>query len=77
MKAVGYRKSLPVEAADSLIDFEAAKPEPKGRDIRVAVEHVADLVRVLLVHARERELRESLGRRGIKSGIVGRERTKG
>src|SRR5947207_14745041 len=37
MKAVGYRKSLPIEATDALIDFEAAKPEPKGRDIRVAV----------------------------------------
>src|SRR5437879_2042410 len=30
MKAVGYKKSLPIEDADSLIDFEAAKPEPKG-----------------------------------------------
>ena len=30
MKAVGYRKSLPVEASDSLIDFETAKPEPKA-----------------------------------------------
>ena len=28
MKAVGYKKSLPVDDADSLIDFEAAKPEP-------------------------------------------------
>src|SRR5438552_8773268 len=37
MKAVGYKKSLPIEAADSLIDFETAKPVPKGRDIRVAV----------------------------------------
>jgi hypothetical protein len=33
MKAVGYRKSLPIEDADSLIDFETAKPEPKGRDV--------------------------------------------
>ena len=41
MKAVGYRKSLPVEAADSLIDFETAKPEPKGRDIRVAVKAIS------------------------------------
>src|SRR5664279_583752 len=36
MKAVGYRKSLPIDASDALIDFETAKPEPKGRDIRVA-----------------------------------------
>src|SRR6476660_6631637 len=41
MKAVGYRKSLPIEAADSLIDFETARPEPKGRDIRVAVKAIS------------------------------------
>src|SRR6201987_1379269 len=41
MKAVGYRKSLPIEDKDALIDFEAAKPEPKGRDIRVAVQAIS------------------------------------
>ena len=41
MKAVGYKKSLPVDAADALIDFETAKPEPKGRDIRVAVKAIS------------------------------------
>src|SRR6266702_177631 len=41
MKAVGYKKSLPIEAADALIDFETAKPEPKGRDIRVAVKAIS------------------------------------
>ncbi len=41
MKAVGYNKSLPIEAADALIDFETAKPEPKGRDIRVAVKAIS------------------------------------
>jgi NADPH2:quinone reductase len=41
MKAVGYQKSLPIDAADSLVDFEAAKPEPKGRDIRVAVKAIS------------------------------------
>jgi NADPH2:quinone reductase len=41
MKAVGYRKSLPIDAADALIDFEAAKPEPAGRDIRVAVKAIS------------------------------------
>ena len=30
MKAVGYKKSLPIEDADALIDFETAKPEPEG-----------------------------------------------
>jgi len=41
MKAVGYRKSLPIDAADALIDFETAKLEPKGRDIRVAVKAIS------------------------------------
>src|SRR3979411_2231460 len=41
MKAVGYKKSLPVDEADSLIDFETVKPEPKGRDIRVAVKAIS------------------------------------
>jgi zinc-binding alcohol dehydrogenase family protein len=41
MKAVGYKKSLPIDAADALIDFEAAKPEPRGRDIRTAVKAIS------------------------------------
>src|SRR4051794_33988187 len=41
MKAVGYTKSLPIDAADALIDFETAKPEPRGRDIRVAVKAIS------------------------------------
>ena len=41
MKAVGYKKSLPIEAAEALIDFETAKPEPRGRDIRVAVKAIS------------------------------------
>jgi NADPH2:quinone reductase len=41
MKAVGYRKSLPIDDADSLIDFDTAKPQPKGRDILVAVKAIS------------------------------------
>ncbi len=41
MKAVGYRKSLPIDAPDALFDFEAEKPEPRGRDIRVAVKAIS------------------------------------
>ena len=41
MKAVGYTQSLPIEAADALIDFEAVKPEPSGHDIRVAVKAIS------------------------------------
>jgi len=41
MKAVGYKKSLPVADAESLIDFETVKPQPAGRDIRVAVKAIS------------------------------------
>ena len=41
MKAVGYTKSLPIDAPDALIDFETPKPEPGPRDIRVAVKAVS------------------------------------
>jgi len=41
MKAVGYKKSLPIEDKDALIDVETAKPEPTGRDLRVAVKAVS------------------------------------
>src|SRR6201999_3050821 len=41
MKAVGYQKSLPIEDKDALVDFEPAKQEPKGRDIRVAVKAIS------------------------------------
>ena len=41
MKAVGYKKSLPIDAADALIDFQAPKSEPTGRDIRVAVKAIS------------------------------------
>ena len=41
MKAVGYKKSLPIDSPEALIDFVAAKPEPGGRDIRVAVKAIS------------------------------------
>ena len=41
MKAVGYKKSLPIDGADALIDFEAPKPEVAGHDIRVAVKAIS------------------------------------
>ncbi len=41
MKAVGYKKSLPIDALDALIDFETARSEPRGRDISVAVKAIS------------------------------------
>jgi zinc-binding alcohol dehydrogenase family protein len=41
MKAVGYKKSLPIEDTDALIDVEIKKPEPGARDLRVAVKAIS------------------------------------
>jgi NADPH2:quinone reductase len=41
MKAVGYSKSLPIDDPSALVDFEAPKPEPKPRDLRVAVKAIS------------------------------------
>jgi len=41
MKAVGYTQSLPIDAAEALVDFETATPQPGPRDIRVAVKAVS------------------------------------
>ncbi|MGE3144829.1 MAG: zinc-binding alcohol dehydrogenase family protein [Pseudorhodoplanes sp.] len=41
MRAVGYRKSLPIEAAESLIDVDVAKPTPAGRDLLVEIKAIS------------------------------------
>ncbi|WP_426957822.1 zinc-binding alcohol dehydrogenase family protein [Muricoccus radiodurans] len=41
MKAIGYRASLPVEDAESLIALDLPVPEPGPRDMRVAVRAVS------------------------------------
>jgi zinc-binding alcohol dehydrogenase family protein len=41
MKAVGYKKSLPIDDKEALLDFEPGKPEPAGRDLRVAVKAIS------------------------------------
>src|SRR6476660_3302509 len=41
MRAVGYRKSLPIEDAQSLLDLEIDKPAPQGRDLLVQVKAVS------------------------------------
>src|ERR1043165_8963781 len=41
MRAVGYRKSLPIEDENSLIDLEIDKPPPQGRDLLVQVKAVS------------------------------------
>jgi zinc-binding alcohol dehydrogenase family protein len=41
MRAVGYRKSLPIEEAESLLDLDIDKPVPKGRDLLVQVKAIS------------------------------------
>ncbi|MBR0645632.1 zinc-binding alcohol dehydrogenase family protein [Plastoroseomonas hellenica] len=41
MRAVGYRQSLPITEAASLLDLELPKPAPEGRDLLVAVKAVS------------------------------------
>ena len=37
MRAVGYRRSLPIDQAEALLDIEIEKPAPPGRDLLVQV----------------------------------------
>jgi NADPH2:quinone reductase len=41
MRAVGYRKSLPIDQAESLLDLDIDKPVPKGRDLLVQVKAIS------------------------------------
>jgi len=41
MRAVGYRKSLPIDDPQSLLDIEVDKPTPQGRDLLVQVKAVS------------------------------------
>ena len=41
MKAVAYRKSLPIDDADSLIDIELPAPQAQGRDLLVEVKAIS------------------------------------
>lgn len=41
MKAVGYRRSLPITHAEALLDLDLPKPVPSGRDLLVRVKAVS------------------------------------
>lgn len=41
MRAVGYRDSLPITEAASLLDLELPKPAPEGRDLLVEVKAIS------------------------------------
>ncbi len=41
MKAVGYKQSLDIDAADSLLDIEVPKPQARGRDLLVQVKAIS------------------------------------
>jgi len=41
MRAVGYKRSLPIDQPEALIDLEIEKPAPTGRDLLVQVKAVS------------------------------------
>jgi NADPH:quinone reductase len=41
MRAVGYKHSLPIDQAESLLDLEIEKPAPQGRDLLVEVKAIS------------------------------------
>jgi NADPH2:quinone reductase len=41
MRAVGYKQSLPIESAESLLDIELERPVPQGCDLLVAVKAIS------------------------------------
>jgi NADPH2:quinone reductase len=41
MKAIGFRKSLPITEPDSFIEFETAMPEVLGRDLLVKIKAIS------------------------------------
>lgn len=41
MKAIAYRKPLPIDQADSLIDIELPAPQARGRDLLVEVKAIS------------------------------------
>jgi hypothetical protein len=41
MKALGFRRALPIDEPESVIDFDAVKPTPESRDLLVAVRAVS------------------------------------
>ena len=41
MRAVGYKRSLPIDQAESLLDLEIDKPTPQGRDLLVQVKAIS------------------------------------
>ena len=50
MKAIGYKTPSPISAADSFVDIELPKPEPKGRDILVEVKAISVKAMLIKVH---------------------------
>ncbi|MBS1497349.1 MAG: zinc-binding alcohol dehydrogenase family protein [Bacteroidetes bacterium] len=41
MKAIGFTKSLPIEALDSFIEFETAKPVATGKDLLIKIKAIS------------------------------------
>ena len=60
MKAVAYRKSLPIDHADSLIDIELPAPQAQGRDLLVEVKAISVVYSAGVIVVRLVELKRDL-----------------
>jgi NADPH:quinone reductase len=64
MKAVGYKKPLPISAAESLLDIEVPMPKASGRDVLVEV-------RAISVNPVDVKVRASAAAEGADYRILG------
>jgi NADPH:quinone reductase len=64
MRAIGYRRSLPVDQAEALIDLDVEKPMPQGRDLLVQVQAVS-------VNPVDYKVRKRAGPQGGEAKILG------
>src|SRR5437868_14633256 len=70
MRAVGYKRSLPIDQAESLLDLEIDKPTPQGRDLLVQVKAIS-------VNPVDYKVRKRVEPQGGEPKIVGYDATGG
>ena len=68
MRAVGYKRSLPIDQAESLIDIEVVKPAPQGRDLLVQVKAIS-------VNPVDYKVRKRVDPQGAEPKILGYDAT--
>src|SRR5256714_4986887 len=68
MRAVGYKRSLPIDQAESLLDLEIDKPAPQGRDLLVQVKAIS-------VNPVDYKVRKRVDPQGAEPKILGYDAT--